>query len=151
MLPVVELIAQNVLATVQGITTAAGFNYNLTAARHKRTGDKREHLHAIIIQNDPEDVTKTPNVKEWHQVFRVGVYIMPAEADPTPIDTYVNLVRADIEKALMADRYRGNNAINTKILDPNTEEDDDSVTTLVVIHAEIYYRTAEIDPTVNAK
>jgi len=150
-LPVIELIAENVLATVQGIKAAAGFNYDLTAQRHTRKGDKREHLNAIIVQEDPKDITNVPNTKEWKLVFGIGVYIMPAETDPTAIDTYVNLVRSDVERAIMLDRYRGANAINTIVKEPETAVDEESVTDLVVINAEVHYRTSELDPRVNAK
>ena len=51
--PVIELIAQNVLATIAGITEAAGFNYNLTSQRHTRPGDKIKHLNAVIVQESP--------------------------------------------------------------------------------------------------
>jgi len=152
MLPVIELIAQNVLTTVQGITAAAGFNFNLTAQRHSKKGDRVRHLNGIIVQEARREVTdkKVYNTNEWWLPFGIGFYVIPAEEDQTPIDTYANLIMADVEKALMADRYRGGNAINTVILPEMLIVDGGLEFDLVVINVEVHYRTSELDPYLNA-
>ena len=151
--PVIELIAQNVLATIAGITEAAGFNYNLTAQRHTRAGDKIKHLNAVIVQESPRKAhdKKVYNTNEWLLTFGVGVFIIPTEEDPTAIDTYVNIVRSDVEKAVMVDRYRGGNALDTKILPAEIVAEEGLEYDLIVINVEVNYRTSELDPYVNAK
>ncbi len=151
-LPVIELIAQNVLTTVQGIKTAAGFNYDLTAQRHSKKGDRVRHLNGIILQEARREVTdkKVYNTNEWWLPFGIGFYVIPAEDDLTPIDTYANLIMADVEKAIMTDRYRGNNAISTKVLPEALIVEGGLEYDLVVINVEVHYRTSEVDPYVNA-
>lgn len=151
-LPVNELIAIDLLKTVAGVTEAAGFAYNLTAQRHTRAGDKRVHLNAVITQEDPKlQADKVPNTNEWRQTFCIGVFIIPVEEDPTPIDAYVNIVRSDVERAVMVDRYRGGNALDTQIQAPMVGIMDGLEGDVVVIHVEAHYRTADTDPTVNAR
>jgi len=151
-LPIVELIARDVLATVAGVKEAAGFNYNLTAQRHSVDGDKEVHLNAVIVQQDPELLNdKVPNTNEWLQSFEVGVFILPAQGDPTPIDQYVNLIRSDVERAVMVDRYRSGNALDTRIRAPRLAATEGLEGDIIVINVEVNYRTSELDPTVNAR
>ncbi len=147
-LPVIELIAQNVLQTVSGITTSTGANYTLTAQRHTKGGDLRRHLNAVIIQEDPKEPPHQPNVNtyEWMQTFGVCVWIDPPEEDPTPIDQYINLVWADAHKAFVADRYRGGNALDTTIKPPQIVSKEAAGMDAVIINVEVNYRTAETDP-----
>ena len=149
-LPVSEMIAVDVFDTVSEVTTQNGFNYTLAVARHMKTGDKRTHLSALIVQDDPHEVTnENYNTREWLLPFSIGVYLIPTDNDATPIDTYVNLVTADVQKALMIDRYRGGNALDTKIKAPHLITEEGSFD-LVLIQVEVSYRTAEIDPYLRA-
>lgn len=152
-LPVSELIARNILTTVAGITTANGYSFNLTAQRHTRAGDKRLHLNAIVTQDDPREVAdpKVYNTYEWTLPFHIGVFIVPLPNDTTAIDTYVNVIKADVEKALMVDLYRGGNALNTEIKPSITVSEEGLEYDLLVINVEVNYRTSAYDPYVNAK
>src|SRR6185312_7472952 len=100
--PISEQIAQNILTTVQGVTTGNGYNYTLSAQRHSRAGDKKAHLNAIIVQDDPKPVSdpKVYNTLEWWLPFSIGVFVIPLETDSTPIDQYCNQIAADVQKAL---------------------------------------------------
>ena len=150
--PVIELIAQDVLATLAGVTVENGFNYTLSAQRHSKAGDKRAHLSAVIVQEDPvEEPLKVYNTLEWRLVFSIGVFVIPSETDATAIDTYCNLIRSDVEKAMMVDRYRGGNALDTLIRAPRTGVEEGLEYDCIAIQVEVNYRTAETDPTVNAK
>ena len=146
--PVNELIAQNVLSTVQGVTTGTGYNYTLTAQRHSRAGDKKAHLNAVIIQEDPREVPdpKVYNTKEWLLTFHVGVFVIPLEQDTTPIDQYVNLIAADVHKAVMVDRYRGGLALDTQIRASYKSVEDGLEYECIVIPVEVNYRTNEVNP-----
>lgn len=150
--PVSELIARDVLTTVASVTTGHGYNYTLSASRHSRAGDKRQHLNAVIVQHDPREVSepKIYNTKEWWLPFAIGIYIMPDETDTTPIDQYVNVIRADVENALMADRYRSNNALDTQVRAP-TIDVIEGIADLLIVNVEVNYRTSELDSYVNAR
>jgi len=151
-LPVSELIAQNILTTVQTVTTANDYNYTLMAARHTRGGDPANHLAAYIVQSNIREATDAPyNTKQWYLTFEIGVYIIPEQSDTTPIDTYCNVVKADIEQALMVDRYRGGNALDTQIRAGYTVTDEGLQYDIVVVNCEVNYRTAEINPYQNAR
>lgn len=151
--PVSEIIAVNVLETVQGVTVESGYNYDLTAQRHMKSGDKRAHLNAILLQDDPREATDTKayNTMEWWLPFHIGVYVIPLEGDATPIDTYCNAIAADVQKALMVDRYRGNNALDTQIRASRLITDDELKCDIIIINVEVNYRTAEVNPYVNAR
>ena len=150
--PVSELISRHILTTVATVTVANGYSYNLTVQRHAKSGDKRTHLNTIIVQDDPREGTdgQVYNTREWVLPFVVGCYIVPLETDTTPIDTYVNIIAADIEKALMVDRYRGGNAMDTTIRASHTISEGLEYD-CIVVNVEVSYRTSELDPYVNAK
>ena len=151
--PVNELIARDILATVNTVTIANGYNYDLTVQRHSKAGDKRDHLNTIITQDDTREASE-PEVyftKEWIATYMIGVYIMPLDNDTTPIDTYVNIIRADVEKALMVDIYRSGNALNTTIRAPKQITDEGLEYDIIVINVDVNYRTLENDPYTNAR
>jgi hypothetical protein len=155
--PLVEKIAQNVLTTLQtivaGVTVGTtAYNYTIAAQRHSRDGDKRAHLNAILVQADPRAVVPAPipNTLEWRQPFHCGVYIIPAEGDATPIDQYLNRAIADVQKAIMVDRYRGGLALDTQIVAPSIVTNDELKFDIAVVQFEVHYRTAEVDGYVNA-
>jgi hypothetical protein len=144
--PIIEYIAADVLATVQLVTTGNGYNYDLTAERHKRSGDKRQHLNAVIVQEDPKELSpKVYFTKEWELPFGIGVFIIPDEADTTPIDNYCNVIRSDIEKALMVDRFRGGYALDTQIRASHSVIEEGGET-IIVINVDVNYRTNELNP-----
>jgi hypothetical protein len=154
--PILELIAQNVLTTVQGVTVANGYNFTLDAHRHTRDGDKQAHLEAVITQLDDEPVEPgVYNTLEFNTPFGVGVYVIPATGDPTPIDQYCNLIAADIQKAMMVDRYRGGYAMETHVIPPQrgkvNSQKDALQYDLIVVAFNVNYRVRDIDPYVNAK
>jgi len=152
-LPVIELIAQNLLQTVAGITEGAGFNYTLTAQRRTRAGVKREHLNAVIVQDNPRAPRdpKVPNTNEWDLTFAIGVFVIPTETDQTSIDTYVNLITSDVQRAVMKDRYRGGNAMVTRIIPMELAPEEALEYDMAVVNVEVNWRASELDPTINAK
>ncbi len=113
---VLEQIAQNIETTLQGITRAAGYSFDLTVTRATHKNEPR-HLRAYIFQLSPdEDEINAPITKEqWKQAFAVVAYSIPTETDTTPFDQYNNEIAAAIHKELMRDYSRGGLAIDTTI------------------------------------
>jgi len=151
--PVIELIAANLLSTIAKVTEQSGYQYTLTAQRRTRAGVQRDHLNAVLIQDNPRPVKdpKVPNTNEWDQTFAVGVFIIPAEEDRTSIDTYVNIITSDVQKAVMIDRYRGGNAMDTRIVAPELVPEEALEYDMAIINVEVNWRVSELDPYVNAK
>jgi hypothetical protein len=145
-LPLIEQIAVDIFNTVSGVTVDNGYNFDLTVQRHSKSGDKIAHLNTVIVQDDPHEAGDPVYfTKEWIQPFDIAVFIIPLESDPTAIDTYVNVVRSDVEKALMVDRYRGGKALDTQIRAcRNVSETLDY--DCIAINVEVTYRTLETNP-----
>jgi hypothetical protein len=112
-LSVLERIASNVASTLAGMTTAGG--YNLTITRAKRV-NQPAHLQGYIYQLSENPIEDAQiGTDEQKQPFAVVVFVIPAEDDDTPVDTYNNDIAATIKTALMSDFSRGGLAINTEI------------------------------------
>jgi hypothetical protein len=112
---VLERIAQNVLTTLQNVTTSNGYDYTISPERLKASTTE-SHLKAVLAQLPPDESDDAPiGTDQWKQSFSIVVYVMPTEDDTTPIDTYNNAVYAAIYKELMRDYTRGGLALNTII------------------------------------
>jgi hypothetical protein len=148
-IPVIELIAQNLLTTLQTVNQDNGYNYNLNIFRMPKGGIKREHLNAGFIQDVPielDDSQKVYFTQQWKVPFKLQVFIMPEEDDQTPLDTYANLIRSDVEQASQIDPYRGGNALDTRVLAPEWHIDEGLADAIITVVLEIDYRTNISDP-----
>ena len=119
-LTVLERIAQNVLSTVEAVTLAMPDGTSPSLAVQRQTvKTSPAHLLGVIFQNSPDRVDDAPVMTdEWVQQYAVVVYVMPDEADQTPVDSYNNAVIGGLYKALMADYTRGGLAVNTVVQAP---------------------------------
>jgi hypothetical protein len=162
--PISELIDQNMLTTLQGVTTPA-YQTRLSPERRKKNanasatadGSLKTILHVFPdapIDDAPNE--EHPRVPMFHQQFMrrywVQIYIYQSEGDNTPYDQLVNIARADVEKAIMVDRYRGTNptthnslAIDTFVRDP-LEFSEGTDAGGVIVQVDVEYRTLEGDP-----
>lgn len=150
---IIESIAQNVLATVNGVTIAAGYHQTLTGVRPARlpnADDAHDNNTVVLVQGNPRldaDNSGMGNAAmlAWRQPFALIAYVIASDTETASLDARINEVRSDIEKALMADRKRGGFAIDTQITEPEFFDYDAAVTGIIVM-AEILYRTRENDP-----
>jgi hypothetical protein len=111
---VLEQIGVNVLTTLQGVTTANGYDYQLNVSRAVYKANPK-HLDAIIYQITPDDVRDAPTMtEEWRQLYSVVVYIRPEDDDTTPVDSYNNACIGAVHKELQKDYTRGGLAIDTQ-------------------------------------
>ena len=99
--PVIEHIAVYLNSLVNGITVANGYNYDLVAVRpttRALTADNLDDKNVVITQGDPaEDAVVAGNIREWEQPFFLRAIVYE---DSEIIDTKINKIRSDIEKAL---------------------------------------------------
>jgi hypothetical protein len=106
---VVEQIAAKLAEYVDGITTAAGFNQDLTAVRPKRihleTDIDADGVVIIAQQAGQQDELSDEQVV-WRQAFVLQALIIDSDRATEPIDTRLNKVRSDIEKQLASTAHK---------------------------------------------
>jgi len=156
--PIIERIAQDIQAAVAGITQAAGYNQDLVCKRPARLGLEGDVSPAdgvaVLVQDDPQPDEAhsnygNPDRMAWLVTFEVDACVVPADADDTPIDTLLSRVRADIEKAVMADETRGGLAVWTKPLGSMRFAYDAGLPGIAV-QFQVLYRTPSTDPYTSA-
>lgn len=124
-IPISERISLSVLAALQSVRPSNGYVNTLHVTRYRQHGDYGDlplDRRTIIFEEDPEQITDGVDLDAlyWNQEYAVVIYIVqtPEQAKAVNIDTEINLVRAEAEKAVMADYQRGGLAINTYIRAP---------------------------------
>jgi len=103
--PVVEQIAAEIARLISLITTANGFNQDLTATRPKRIhleGDLSKDKTVMIQLGEAEtrDEDLSADGIYWSQMFELDVYVVDSDDSTEALDTRINTIRADIEKQL---------------------------------------------------
>ena len=99
-----------------------------------------------MVQADEEEPEKQANgTKEWLQPFVLMAVVLDSDRSTDSIDTRLNKVRADIQKKLRQDPYRGNNAMDTILL-PSNKFDDGKGFSGIAVAVAVEYRTLENDP-----
>ena len=155
-LPLSERIARNLVDTVKGINTAAGYHNTVSAVeRRKQFGRHSGDRLIVLFQGDAErDETVEPTTNtapvQWKHPFAFDCYVVEPEGG-APVDLRINTIRADVEKAVMVDPHRGGLAIDTAVGDPQIFTDEEGgqiagVTVTVVVK----YRTRLNDPNTQA-
>lgn len=147
---ILEQIAQNVYATIQGVTTTNGYNQTLSVAREARI-NTISPLKAIIYQDDPvADVeAESNNVQAWIQGFWVLVNIAPSD-ESASVAAVTNPIVADLHKALMQDPQRSGLA-NDTIIEPSIHlTDSNGALEGIWFIFSVKYRTRRGDPFTSA-
>ena len=151
--PIVELIIQEVVTTVNGITVENEYNQDLSAVRPTRLDlddeGPADDGTVVVMCADPEPDAEHSNAgnparQAWRLALVLLAYVIPSDADTTPIDTLVNRVRADIEMALQADPTRGGLAITTDLAGSQKFVAEGAAG--VAVLADVVYRTPINDP-----
>lgn len=143
---VLEKISQDVLTTLQGITTGNGYAVTLDVVRGRKL-ETPKHLHCEVWQLSPDDVTDQVVAADmWEQHYAVVCYVQPDDTDTTALDVYNNQIAAAIHFALLQDVTRTGNAMNTTIKPtfyfPPVEGEAAGIT----VNFTVLYRTALDDP-----
>lgn len=146
--PIVEFIAANIKTTIEGVTTTAGYNQTLTAIRPKRIDYKElpADLTVVIRQMSQEKPAQAVQTAEWFQRFALMAVVIDSDTATTSIDTRLNQVSADIQKALLVDASRGGYAQDTMINSIQTWYDQTGKTTGVAVEITVHYRVVWNDP-----
>jgi len=100
--PVIEHIAVYLNSLVNSITVANGYNYDLVAVRPRCLSpdeDLEKDKHVIISQGDAKrDPDPAQGACTWNQPF--FLHAIAYEDTVESIDTKLNKIRCDIEKAI---------------------------------------------------
>ena len=103
--PVIESIGLKLVEYINAITTANGFNQDLTAVRPKRIhleGDLNDDNTVIIEQEAAELIDQTDTTITWRQAFTLQAIVIDSDNATEALDTRLNKIRSDIEKKLCA-------------------------------------------------
>ena len=160
-----ELIAQNVLGSLNNIRRANGYEIDCLARRANKAGmplspandaNGATYENEIIIEQGQLKVTQPTEYNKMNLRQMYGLYcyayIGDTEADRTPIDQRLNQLQASVIKALYADAQRGTHpdtsnplAIDTEVMDSQPFTDDAGLEG-VFIPLEVHYRISQTDP-----
>lgn len=113
--PLAEQIAENVADALNLVKIDGGYSVDLTAVRRSRRGETPSHGLCVIHQG-AQTLESNPShlIQQWKVEFILEIYVIQSEkAVDEPIDKQVNLIAADVIRALMADPQRGGVAHDT--------------------------------------
>ncbi len=149
-LPVIEKIAANVLTTVNGVTTDNGYNQTIVVKRAGRVDYDSEaaadDLEGLIYQGKRERIEGPFTLYSWRQPFAIIAFALNDDGSSVTIDTRLNQICADMEKALRLDITRGGNAYETDIGEPEFLEAEDGSMSAVRLPITVDYRVLKSDP-----
>ncbi|MCD6459406.1 hypothetical protein J7L67_01910 [bacterium] len=139
-----EKIMQNLVTTLEGITTGNGYNNTINAVyRWEQTGNSLVDVPVIELNIAGEDTENSPNPYTTATLsVMIDLFVRHDKSNFSgSTDAYLITFLADITKALMTDNTRGGNAIDTVITgnSPFDIVDGQGFTGLTVI-IDILYR-----------
>src|ERR1700680_3012657 len=103
-LPLREQITQAILETMADVTVANGFNVNAQAVRWDRLGkDPPAPNLAVLVEGKANENAPPTLAIDWRQEYAILCYAVEPEASTNSTRTDLQVLRADLTKALMAD------------------------------------------------
>lgn len=156
-LPLSEKIDLSILAAVQLVTVANGYQITLSDVVRWDPDNPPTPADLLAIvsfevdepatdKDTPSDETPIGH-EQWHRHYSINVYLAKLPDDAIGWPTWRNIVTAEIQKAVSADRTRGGLAgvIDTYVHGPRPFQDASDATGITV-DVEVRYRTLENDP-----
>jgi len=143
--PIIEQIAAAIKTALDALVTAGSAS---KAERPLRSGmpSSPQDKHLVLMQGDASEVEDGAiGHKTWMQPFAIDCFVRPSDSSTTPVDTAINTLRADVEKALRDDPTWGGLAIDTIIRDPEGFLAGEG-TEGVRVNADVHFRHLEDDP-----
>lgn len=153
--PIIEQIAQVILERI-GNVSAPAYNTTLVGVdRWSHTGNKIEHLRAILIQESsgtPDDVKEgNPPSRARTKRFRIPIPIQQPPGATQSDDQVANIATADVEKAICTTGNASFDwaqmdglAINSELQEPVEIQEVGYCGQQVIV--DVTYRTQENDP-----
>ena len=153
--PIIEQLAAAVLAEVATVTEANNYNVTLSdVVRETRIAHNPRHLLAVIRQDYDDEIGiehGNPAIITIPVVWIVTVYILNSDRDTTAIDKLMNIVWADVTKAITKNWNDGTSAIDTlsygwQVMAPQAFESGDGGYNQIVCRYRSLVRVNENDP-----
>lgn len=153
--PRVELIAQNIVTTLEGVTTGNGYQQTLSVSRRSLNRSATPIANGTTIVSMTSATPTEPQVhnkKQWVQQFQITYYSTADEDDTTPADQTLLKAASDIFKALRVDSKRGTAssgdplAIDTDINGYDIDIDENGAWDAITVIVDVLYRHNEDDP-----
>lgn len=156
--PIIEQIAEWLVAAIGEITTANGYQQTLEVIRPEDFFDETltvGDLTTIVAQDDPELLgPRSKAGVRWRQPFDVVTYFTGRGGTGLSVDRRINRVRSDIEKRVGTEfaSLAGPNSLCSGLADdleiesPKIGVDEQNHLTILVCRVWISYRTSATDP-----
>lgn len=145
-----ELIALNILDTINDIKIEDGYNYEYLAVRSRRNNFSDispKDLTVIVKQADEEIEGEEIQSITMDQPFLLMAIVIDPDEETNSIESRRNKVEADIKKKILEDKNRGGFAIKTDML-PAREFDEGKGFQGISVNINVEYRTQYNDPNV---
>lgn len=145
MTPIAELIVQNIVDVIGGITQSAGYETNIVAVEREKVGaNVPKNGVAVVVIGIPARRAESPLMHDDFQMpIAVAVWVTQTDS-AGPVAQTLYTVAADIRKALGVDLHRDGLAIHTSFQDD--EFHGDGAIYRAVVKAEIWFRTLRNNP-----
>lgn len=155
-LPISERIAAVLFERLQLLTAGlSDYTHVYEVIRPTRLGGfTPRHLQIVLTAGDKERITEldypgNPPANAYSQTWNIRCHLMPSEKDPTPIDTYMELIAADVVRAVCgtdSDWYRFNGLAIDATWESHEAIQADGGLDGVNVPLAVLYRVAENDP-----
>lgn len=143
--PIAELIVQNVVTTLGGVTTGNGYQNTLAVEREKQPFNSPANRLAVVMKGELQPQNNSPlGLDEYVLPLGIVFYVIQSESNEAAITQSLYSIAADIHKVLMVDVHRGGYAVNTEF-----ESDDifsSSSPKSGAVTAKIRFRTLRGNP-----
>jgi hypothetical protein len=144
--PISEQIMENVVATLATVTLVGGYDNDLTVIRPVQRPDSITDGMCVVGAGDPIPANDPPcGFDEFVLPVGVTVFCIEDENSPTPIQTRLYSIAADVRRALKRDVHRGGLAVLTEF-DVKDELHELNAPPAVVVYANVRFRTLYADP-----
>jgi hypothetical protein len=147
-----ESILQNLKTTLEGISTANGYDNDIAGVqRWRQSGNSLLNVPCIVINAGPEEKEPVPNpFTTCKLTVYLDVWMRQDAADLQATDTLLNSLLGDVEKALMQDISRGGFAKDTNIKSNVLFETlEGQPQAGIIVELEIIYQHKQNDPEVS--
>lgn len=148
---ILEQIAAALETVLKGITVANGYTLDVgpVVRRTRVEGFAPEDRAIVLAQEDPEEDGEYEgggSFRGWVQPFSIYCFRQASEKDLADLDTRINAIRADVEKAVRADPTLGALATDTRVRVPDLWALKSAAFEGVTVHVDVHYLTKEDDP-----
>ncbi len=146
--PIIDLIGGNINTTINNVTVANGYNYDLSCVRPSKSDIQTpwQDREVLVNQVEFEELEDEMGLENWQQFFLIVVWLRDSDTDTTPIDTRRNRIVADCEKELKKDLTRGGYGRDTNFHGGTMFDTDDGALGGIVLKISVDYATLYNDP-----